>query len=283
MPILSLPPIALMRGVVGGESGTSSTPPLTSPTHGPPRRADSSTQWALRRAAGGSAGVSPAYEYQKQVLVDTIPACSLGVSVATATPPLIRPPQSSHGHALSGKVLAGSLSRLAGAVDEAHPTPPTDAPPRRVRHAPRPFPVAHGGYVLPGTILSAPTAALGWTRRRKRDSRGAYARTTRRRSQAKSVRRRCFKCCTTDTSTRRRSNPSTGKVVRDMALDSQLKGVNAAVLHLAALRDPAHLDGVNLAAAAALLHDSSDVHGIVIESALGNCHQTFDYNGNKDT
>ena len=30
-----------------------------------------------------------------------------------------------------------------------------------------------------------------------------------------------------------------------------------------------------------LLYNSSDVHGIVIESALGNCHQTFDHSGNK--
>ncbi|KAF7326789.1 hypothetical protein MSAN_02498400 [Mycena sanguinolenta] len=81
------------------------------------------------------------------------------------------------------------------------------------QYAPQPFPITHGTYVpypLPGTILSQPMAPP--------PGGGAGAIQVIHTDDAATklsdrVRRRCFNCCTTDTSTWRRSNLSPGKVL----------------------------------------------------------------------
>ncbi|KAJ7907967.1 hypothetical protein B0H13DRAFT_2662183 [Mycena leptocephala] len=90
---------------------------------------------------------------------------------------------------------------------DGHPHP-------HAQYAPQPFPIAHGGYVpypLPGTILSAPMAppqgggGAGGIQVVHTDDAATKL--------SDRVRRRCFNCCTTDTSTWRRSNLSPGKVL----------------------------------------------------------------------
>ncbi|KAJ6488793.1 hypothetical protein C8R45DRAFT_247531 [Mycena sanguinolenta] len=83
------------------------------------------------------------------------------------------------------------------------------------QYAPQPFPIAHGAYVpypMPGTILSQPMApppggAGGAGAIQVIHTDDAATKLSDR------VRRRCFNCCTTDTSTWRRSNLSPGKVL----------------------------------------------------------------------
>ncbi|KAF7355814.1 GATA type zinc finger protein asd-4 [Mycena venus] len=98
--------------------------------------------------------------------------------------------------------------------DRSHPAHYGDHPP--AQYAPQPFPIAHGGYVpypLPGTILSAPMAPPqgggpgGGSVIQVVHTDDAATKLSDR------VRRRCFNCCTTDTSTWRRSNLSPGKVL----------------------------------------------------------------------
>ncbi|KAJ7828644.1 hypothetical protein B0H13DRAFT_2437284 [Mycena leptocephala] len=91
---------------------------------------------------------------------------------------------------------------------DGHPHPHT-------QYAPQPFPIAHDGYVpypLPGTVLSTPMAppqggggGAGVIQVVHTDDAGTKL--------SDRVRRRCFNCCTTDTSTWRRSNLSPGKVL----------------------------------------------------------------------
>ncbi|KAJ6574131.1 hypothetical protein B0H19DRAFT_935279, partial [Mycena capillaripes] len=140
-------------------------------------------------------------------------------------PPLIRPapsPTSSHGHALSS-IIARSLGRLhpaprvprwlhvrataaaAAARTRAIPPPP-GRPPRRRSRSHRAWRVR----ALPAPRHHPQCAygpALGWARRRKRRTGDVATKLS------DTVRRRCFNCCTTDTSTRRRSNLSPGKVL----------------------------------------------------------------------
>ncbi|KAJ7910054.1 hypothetical protein B0H13DRAFT_2661257 [Mycena leptocephala] len=91
---------------------------------------------------------------------------------------------------------------------DGHPHP-------HAQYAPQPFPITHGGYVpypLPGTILSVPMAppqgggsGTGVIQAVHTDDAATKL--------SDRVRRRCFNCCTTDTSTWRRSNLSPGKVL----------------------------------------------------------------------
>ncbi|KAJ7176128.1 hypothetical protein C8R43DRAFT_975056 [Mycena crocata] len=85
---------------------------------------------------------------------------------------------------------------------EQHPHP---------QYAPAPYPVPHGGYVpypLPGTVLSAPPPST------QPPSSVEIVHTDDAATKLSDrVRRRCFNCCTTDTSTWRRSNLSPGKVL----------------------------------------------------------------------
>ncbi|KAJ7605123.1 hypothetical protein DFH06DRAFT_1020383, partial [Mycena polygramma] len=102
-----------------------------------------------------------------------------------------------------------------------HPAHPDDRPgpyDTHAQYAPQPFPIAHGGYVpypLPGTILSAPgpgpngNGAGGGSGSNVQVVHTDDAAT----KLSDRVRRRCFNCCTTDTSTWRRSNLSPGKVL----------------------------------------------------------------------
>ncbi|KAF7354129.1 GATA type zinc finger protein asd-4 [Mycena venus] len=97
-------------------------------------------------------------------------------------------------------------------------------------YAPQPYPIAHGGYVpypLPGTVMSAPPmgpsggVGLGgpggrygtWGRRGGSMPIAVVHTDDAATKLSDRVRRRCFNCCTTDTSTWRRSNLSPGKVL----------------------------------------------------------------------
>ncbi|KAJ7079542.1 hypothetical protein C8R44DRAFT_824756 [Mycena epipterygia] len=85
---------------------------------------------------------------------------------------------------------------------------------------PAPFPIQHSGYVpypLPGTILSAPMAPPAQNGGGQQQQGGGVIQVVHTDDAATKlsdrVRRRCFNCCTTDTSTWRRSNLSPGKVL----------------------------------------------------------------------
>ncbi|KAJ7440372.1 hypothetical protein FB451DRAFT_1300479 [Mycena latifolia] len=82
------------------------------------------------------------------------------------------------------------------------------------------FPIQHAGYVpypLPGTILSAPMAPPQSNGANPNGAGGGVIQVVHTDDAATKlsdrVRRRCFNCCTTDTSTWRRSNLSPGKVL----------------------------------------------------------------------
>jgi hypothetical protein len=88
------------------------------------------------------------------------------------------------------------------------------------QYAPQPFPIAHGEYVLyplPGTILSAPMAPPSGGPGGGSVGGGSVIQVVHTGNATTKlsdrVRRRCFNCCTTDTSTWRRNNLSPGKVV----------------------------------------------------------------------
>ncbi|KAJ7758699.1 hypothetical protein B0H16DRAFT_1535379 [Mycena metata] len=95
----------------------------------------------------------------------------------------------------------------------AHPHPhdqrydPQQQP--QYAHAPQPYPGGYIPYPLPGTVLGAPTGAPGAPASAIPVVHTDDAAT----KLSDRVRRRCFNCCTTDTSTWRRSNLSPGKVL----------------------------------------------------------------------
>ncbi|KAJ7919851.1 hypothetical protein B0H13DRAFT_1987695 [Mycena leptocephala] len=140
-----------------------------------------------------------------------------------STPPGRRSPPSSapaHGHQQQPQHYATyDMPRYQGYMYAPPPPPAPYHPPPHPHpddhghahgyahsYAPQPFHMTHGPYVpypLPGTVLSAPQMSHG-------DAGAGGAGVG---GIPRSVRRRCFNCCTTDTSTWRRSNLSPGKVL----------------------------------------------------------------------
>ncbi|KAF7375799.1 hypothetical protein MSAN_00469600 [Mycena sanguinolenta] len=170
----------------------------------------------------GSPSPSAASSLNDRSAVSTPP---VGASVSAPAPRRSPPPQHHQPYEMprgyaGGYMYAPPPPPPAHAQTHPHPGYAPHPHDERYAHAahapqyaPQPFPITHGTYVpypLPGTILSQPMAPP--------PGGGAGAIQVIHTDDAATklsdrVRRRCFNCCTTDTSTWRRSNLSPGKVL----------------------------------------------------------------------
>ncbi|KAJ7149409.1 hypothetical protein C8R43DRAFT_1007034 [Mycena crocata] len=122
------------------------------------------------------------------------------------------------GYGAGGYLYAPPPPHAQQQQQQYHPDDPQA--PRYDPHAhghpyPAPYGIQHGGYVpypLPGTILSAPMPPPAGSQQGQGVIQVVHTDDAATKLSDR-VRRRCFNCCTTDTSTWRRSNLSPGKVL----------------------------------------------------------------------
>ncbi|KAJ7443699.1 hypothetical protein FB451DRAFT_1413534 [Mycena latifolia] len=164
---------------------------------------------------------SPRAASRDRSAVSTPPLQSTGGEQRRDPGPPPPPPPGHYAYDMSRGYSAGGYM-YAPPPQAYHPPPPHDerygAHPH-AHHYAQGYPMQHAGYVpypLPGTILSAPMAPPSQNGGAPNGAPGGVPVVFTDDAATKlsdRVRRRCFNCCTTDTSTWRRSNLSPGKVL----------------------------------------------------------------------